>query len=128
MEKEALPVVWGCAKFQEYIVGLTVNIETDHKALVPIFLHKALDALSSRLQRMKLKMMIYSYQVLYIPGKDLVIADALSRSPIEERQEKELTRNWLQSIFKWLLPLVQQLIKDCQKFAKLSKRMKFAFS
>ncbi|GBM38333.1 hypothetical protein AVEN_158360-1 [Araneus ventricosus] len=54
-------------------------------------MHKALDGLSPRLQRMKLKMMRYSYQVQYIPGKDLVIADALSRSPIEERKDEELS-------------------------------------
>ncbi|GBM33340.1 hypothetical protein AVEN_194946-1 [Araneus ventricosus] len=82
--------MWGCGKFNDYIVGLTVNIETDHKPLVPIFMHKALDGLSPRLQKMKLKMIRYSYQVQYIPGKDLVIADALSRSPIEGREDEEL--------------------------------------
>ncbi|GBO08515.1 hypothetical protein AVEN_239967-1 [Araneus ventricosus] len=55
--KEALAVVWGCRKFHDYIVGLTVNIETDNKTLVPIFMHKALDGISPRLQRMKLKIM-----------------------------------------------------------------------
>ncbi|GBL89207.1 hypothetical protein AVEN_255310-1 [Araneus ventricosus] len=36
-------------------------------------------------------MMRYSYQVQYIPGKDLLIADALSRSPIEGREDEELS-------------------------------------
>ncbi|GBM68494.1 Uncharacterized protein K02A2.6 [Araneus ventricosus] len=91
IEKEALAIVWGCGKFHDYIVGLTVNIETDYRPLVPIFMHKALDGLSPRLQRMKLKMIRYSYEVQYIPGKDLVIADALSRSPIEGGKDEELS-------------------------------------
>ncbi|GBN81180.1 hypothetical protein AVEN_37864-1 [Araneus ventricosus] len=88
-------------------------------------MHKALDGLSPKLQRMKLKMMRYSYQVQYIPGKNLAIADALSRSTIEGREDEELSE---EPIFKRLLPLFQQLIKDCQKFGKLSKRTKCAFS
>ncbi|GBM88229.1 hypothetical protein AVEN_206349-1 [Araneus ventricosus] len=91
IEKEALAVVCGCGKFHDYIVGLTANSETDHKPLVPIFMHKGLDALSPRLQRMKLKMMRYSHQVQYIPGKYLVIADDLSRSPIEGTEDEELS-------------------------------------
>ncbi|GBM86637.1 hypothetical protein AVEN_71838-1 [Araneus ventricosus] len=54
-------------------------------------MYKALDDISPRLQRMKLKMMRYTYQVQYIPGKDLVIAYALSRSPIEGREDEELS-------------------------------------
>ena len=33
IEKELLAVVFGCAKFEEYIVGRDVTIETDHKPL-----------------------------------------------------------------------------------------------
>ncbi|GBL61837.1 hypothetical protein AVEN_251307-1, partial [Araneus ventricosus] len=73
IERAALAVVWGCRKYIDYTVGLTVNIETDHKPLVNIFMHKALDVLSLRLQRNDAN----SYQVLYISGKDLVIANTL---------------------------------------------------
>ncbi|GBM79179.1 hypothetical protein AVEN_209510-1 [Araneus ventricosus] len=48
IEKKTLAVVWGCGKFHVYIVGLAVNIETGHKPLVPIFMHKALDLLDFR--------------------------------------------------------------------------------
>lgn len=36
IEKELLPVVFGCAKFAEYIVGRDVTVESDHKPLEAI--------------------------------------------------------------------------------------------
>ncbi|GBN11185.1 hypothetical protein AVEN_184737-1 [Araneus ventricosus] len=65
-------------------------------------MHKALDGLSPRLQRMRLKKMRYPYQVQYIPGKDLVIADALSRSPTEGREDEELSELYIQMVISTL--------------------------
>ncbi|CAG7827352.1 unnamed protein product, partial [Allacma fusca] len=57
IEKEALALVWACKKFEDYIVGLQVHPETDHKPLVPIFTTKHLGDLTPRLQRFRLAMM-----------------------------------------------------------------------
>ena len=51
IEKELLAVVFGCAKFEGYIVGRDVTIETDHKPLESI-IKKPLHASPLRLQRM----------------------------------------------------------------------------
>ena len=83
IEKEATAVAWGCEKFSNYIIGKSIVIETDHKPLVSIFGQKDLDKLSPRLQRLRIRMMRYSYEIYYTPGKHLVIADTLSRSPIK---------------------------------------------
>lgn len=83
IEKEALGLTWGCEKFQEYILGLNeVILETDHKPLVQILTTKNLDELTPRLQRFRMRLMRYNYEVTYTPGKELVVADALSRNPL----------------------------------------------
>ena len=60
-------------------------VETNHKPLLAVLGSKKLSKLLIRVQRFCLKMMAYSYSIVYIPGKHLVLADALSRSPVEEK-------------------------------------------
>ena len=43
-----------------------------------------LDQCPPRLQRLKMRMMRYLFQVIYVPGKELTIADTLSRSPVDK--------------------------------------------
>ncbi|GLV34524.1 hypothetical protein CBL_07168 [Carabus blaptoides fortunei] len=37
-----------------------------------------------------MRMMRYDYEITYVPGKDLTVADALSRQPLPECSTKEL--------------------------------------
>ena len=82
IEKEALALTWACEKFRTYLIGLSFHLQTDHKPLVALFGTKNLDELPPRIQRFRMRMMWFDYKVVYIPGKLLSIADALSRSPI----------------------------------------------
>ena len=48
IEKEALAITWACKKFSDYILGKPIQIETDHKPLVPLLSNKQLDLLPPR--------------------------------------------------------------------------------
>lgn len=84
IEKELLAVVFGCAKFEEYIVGRNITIETDHKPLESI-IKKPLHASPLRLQRMLVQLQRYpEINLVYKRGTSLHLADALSRAHLEE--------------------------------------------
>jgi len=83
IEKEALALVFATERFKEYVLGIDVTIETDHKPLLQLLQTKHFDELTPRLQGMRLKLMRYNYKLVHIPGKQLVLADSLSRNPIE---------------------------------------------
>ena len=79
-----LTIVFGCHKFHDYIYGLPhISVKTDHKPLESI-LSNPIHAAPARLQRMVMSVQRYAIQVSYIPGKELLVADALSRSPLPD--------------------------------------------
>ncbi len=45
IEKETLALTWACERFSEYIMGKFIQLETNHKPLVPILGKKRLDSL-----------------------------------------------------------------------------------
>ncbi|CAC5401780.1 unnamed protein product [Mytilus coruscus] len=86
IEKETLAIVYGCNKFHEYVYGRRVQIETDHKPLQSIFL-KPLHQTLPRLQRLLIALEKYDLKVDYKPGKEMYLADHLSRSFLKETKE-----------------------------------------
>lgn len=87
IEKEALAVTWACEKFEEFINGIPIQIETDHKPLIQILSTKDINALPIRLQKYRLRLQRYDYKVKYVKGEDQIIADCLSRAPIAYSKE-----------------------------------------
>ena len=83
IERELLAIVWGAKKFHTYEYGRRVIVGTDHKLLESIF-RKPLNDTPSRLQRMLLKLTKYDLDVRYVPGKQQVISDCLTRAPISD--------------------------------------------
>ena len=81
IEKEALGITWACERLSEYLVGMHFRVETDHKPLVSLLGMKNLEELPVRIQRFKMRLMRFTFTISHTPGKDLTVADTLSRAP-----------------------------------------------
>ena len=79
IEKEMLAILFSVRRFHQYTYGRKVQILTDHKPLQSI-VKKPLCMAPRRLQGMMLKLQEYDVDVTYLPGKEMYIADLLSRS------------------------------------------------
>ena len=78
IERDMLAVVFGCERFHTYVYGKRFTVESDHKPLEMIIL-KNLAAAPHRSQRMLLRIKPYDVQIRYRPGKEMALADTLSR-------------------------------------------------
>ena len=64
----------------EYIVGKSISVETDHKPRIPLLSTHTLDQLTLRIQRFRIRLMgFHLKEVKHVPGKEMYIADLLSR-------------------------------------------------
>lgn len=90
IQKELLSVVWSVKYFRPYLFGRKFTIMTDHKPLIYLF---SIRDPSSRLLKFRLQLEEYDYNIVYIKGKDNVIADALSRITLTSNVLKSLSEN-----------------------------------
>ena len=81
IEKEMLAVVFALNKFNQYVYGRPVTVNSDHKPLEAIA-QKPLRNAPKRLQGMLLKIQKYDIKIVYKPGTKMYLADTLSRAYI----------------------------------------------
>ena len=89
IEKEMLAVCHGLTKFHHYTYGRDVRVLTDHKPLVSIK-KKPLSKAPRRIQNLLLRTQDYSYSLEYKEGKNIPVADTLSRAPLHEVPQSEV--------------------------------------
>ena len=89
IEKEAFAVTWACEKSRPFILGLPFRLETDHRPSVSFLGNKSMDQLSPRLQRFRMRLMWFDYDIAYVQGNNLTTADALSRSPTTRKDVQD---------------------------------------
>ncbi|KAK2708766.1 hypothetical protein QYM36_014392 [Artemia franciscana] len=78
-----LAVTYACKHFPQYIYGRTTTVTTNHKPLEAI--HKnPISKAPPRPQRMMKTVQNYDIQVIYGPGSEIPVADALSRLHLPE--------------------------------------------
>lgn len=75
-ELELLACCFGVKQFRHYFLGRHFTIFSDHKALSYI---DSLTTSNQRLAKFMLYLSPFDYKIVYFPGKDQVVADALSR-------------------------------------------------
>ncbi|XP_018493689.1 uncharacterized protein K02A2.6-like [Galendromus occidentalis] len=98
IEKEMIAIVNGCAKYRYYLGGHPdITVETDHKPLENIF-KKAFDNVPCNLQGHWLNLQRYGLKVTYRPGKEIPVADFLSRLHPKEQVEPNIHVKWVASL------------------------------
>ena len=113
IEKEMLAILFGCHKFHDYRY---MDYLTDHKPLQYIQC-KPIHAAPTRLQRMIMSVQRYTIQVSYKPGKELLVADTLSRSPlpdlVDDLEYQEYDINMLHT-----LPITEAKLEEFKQSTK----------
>lgn len=92
IEKETLAIVFGCTRFHQFLYGRRFIVETDHRPLVSIF-KKPLEKCPLRLQRLRISLQSYEFELRYKPGKFLYISDALSRASHQDKEFEIIENN-----------------------------------
>ncbi|KAK2702069.1 hypothetical protein QYM36_019318 [Artemia franciscana] len=83
IEKELYTILFGCLHHHQYLYGQKFIVVSDHKPL-QVVLNRPISKSSPRLQRMLLKIQPYDFTVIFRPGKEIPVADALSRLYLPE--------------------------------------------
>ena len=113
IEKELLSIVFGCEKFSNYLYFTKFTIENDHKPLVGL-LKKPISSLSPRLQKMVLKLMKYQFVLKHVPGKQMYLADALSRAPLTESVDTQELEGWSLNMF-MIATASEEMLKEYER-------------
>ena len=117
IEKELAAIMFGCDKFYQYLFGRAFEVETDHKPLETI-MKKPLAETPLRLQKMLLRIQKYNMTVKYKRGKELYVADALSRNYLKDTDENE-NKDDIQVCAVMCLPIaparLQEILTETEK-------------
>lgn len=86
LDREALAIIFGVKKFQQFLLGRRFTILSDHKPLQHLFNETSAvpTMASARIRRWALTLAAYDYTIAYKPGEKHGNADVLSRLPLPE--------------------------------------------
>ncbi|EFO98803.1 hypothetical protein CRE_03601, partial [Caenorhabditis remanei] len=86
IELESLAITWGLTHYRPYIFGRKVKVVTDHQPLKAL-LHRKENNMSGRLMRHEAIIQQYDVEIVYRPGRENHVADALSRQNVNTEQD-----------------------------------------
>ena len=100
IEKKCLAIVSCMEKWHHYPYGKQdITVHSDHQPLETIF-KKPLSRAPRRLQRMMLRLQNYHFTVQYKKGKELFVADTLSRAALSDGHESPSGRTQEYDVFR----------------------------
>ena len=86
IDREGLALVFAVKKFKYFLLGRKFTARTDHKPLLSLFgPGKPIPDTNARLQRWALLLSQFTFDLEHKPGKDNIVADALSRLPVDDK-------------------------------------------
>ncbi|GFW65949.1 retrovirus-related Pol polyprotein from transposon 297 [Trichonephila clavipes] len=112
-ERECLTVVWALNKFRSHLGSLPIKVITDHAALARLTHGKNL---SNRMIRWVLKLAEFNIEREHRPGTQNVVADVLSRNPVESIIGEKVNCAIIRDL---VLSLREQLIEEQRKDPEL---------
>lgn len=84
-ELETLAVIWAIERFHQFVYGRKFTLRTDHKCLSYVLNGAAEETKApARMVRWAYRLLPYTFNVHYLSGRINVVADALSRRPMED--------------------------------------------
>jgi hypothetical protein len=82
-EREALAALWACEHWDKFLLGRHFTLKTDHASLTSILTQHTSRRKSAKFTRWLERLSQFDYNVVHIKGENNVIADFLSRLPLD---------------------------------------------
>lgn len=117
IEKELLSVCFACQKFHNYVYGHQIQIFNDHKPLVSLMKKNLREIKNNRLKRLRMKLLLYTFDLKYLPGSKLYIADLLSRNFIKnvEIENEQPLSDIIHTVTEGSISISESRLKEFQK-------------
>ena len=134
-DREALGMVFGVSKFKYFVLGREFEFRTDHKPLLGLFgKNKSIPSnANARLVRWSILLSQYQYNLVHKTGRSNLVADALSRLPIDDKDFISYVPseyiNMVESLelFNYSFVDIKKLTKEDQILSKLLIFLKFGW-
>lgn len=96
-------------KCEYYLSGKMFDLTTDHKAVEEIKRKKEFG--SARIKRRFERLERFQYKVIYKPGNELILADAISRLVSEKNQDEDEKQEESSIHFKKHSEIIKEILK-----------------